>query len=150
MTKGLSEADIVVLYDELIEDILAGIEAQPLDPRDAMDLSVIVAAVNAARKPEGRELVALPPALHSQINEYAKQGMPKGRGRPRSNYLKTLFLESMDDMATERKEALIRSGLVRNKLEASLQAAEEIAVEVRAHGLKRSDETVLKSMSKRR
>ena len=151
--KGFSDSDIAVLYEDTIEEFLAGVEGTTLDPREAMDVSEIVAAVNIERKNRGEELVALPPALHLQINEYAKQGMYKGKGRkyPRSDsFLKKWFLDAMAEMARERKEALEKSGTVKNKLEASFQAAEEIGAEMRAHGLKRSDETVRRDMSKRR
>jgi hypothetical protein len=58
----------------------------------------------------GRELVALPPALHKQINEYAEHGMLKGRGRsrPRDSYLTTRFkqttLSEIAEFACRRKE----------------------------------------------
>jgi hypothetical protein len=148
-----SVADIAVLYDDMIEDMLASLEGMELDPRDALDVSEIVGALNVERKNHGRELVALPPALHLQINEYAGKGMYKGKGRRfprRDSLLKKRFLDTKVEMARERKETLSKSGTVRNKLDASLQAAEEIAAEVRAHGLKRSDETIRREMSKRR
>ena len=151
--KGFSDSDIAVMYEDTIEEFLADIDGTTSDPRDAMDVSEIVAAVNIERKNRGQELVALPPALHLQINEYAKQGMYKGRGRKyprRHSFLEERFLDAMAEMAKERKEALEKSGTVKNKLEASLQAAEEIAAEMRAYGLKRSDETVRRDMSKRR
>jgi hypothetical protein len=153
MNMGFSDSDIALLYDDIVEETLDGIDALALDPRDAMDASEIVAAVNAERSREGRELVALPPSLHKQINEYAKQGMYKGKGRRfprRDSLLKKRFLEAVVESARERKEDLEKSGTVRNKLEALLQAADETAAAVRGRGLKRSGETVKREMSKRR
>ena len=96
MIKGFSNDDKAALYDEPIEDILADIEGVTLDPLDATELSDIVAAVNAERKRQERELVALPPALHRQINAYAKRGMLKGggRSRPRDSRLTRLFKQT--------------------------------------------------------
>lgn len=110
MIKGFSDDDKAALYDELIEDILADIEGMTLDPLDATELSDIVAAVNAERKRQERELVALPPAPHRQINAYAKRGMLKGggRSRPHDSHLTRLFkqttLPEIAEFAYKRKE----------------------------------------------
>jgi hypothetical protein len=163
MKTGFSQIDLYYRYDDIVEDMLVGIDATTLHPRDAMDVSEIVAAVNAERKVRGQELVSLPPAIHLQINEYAKHGMYKGKGpafpRPHSA-LKKQFIEAWQELAKERKEALQKSGefafsdgtvgTIRNKLEALDQAAIETARAMRADGLKRKPSTVKREMSKRR
>jgi hypothetical protein len=151
--KGFSIDETGVLFNDLIEDMLSGLEGIELDPRDAMCVSEIVAAVNVKRKDDGEELVALPPAIHLQIHRYAEQGMYHGMGCKyprRQSLLDKKFVDLMIDMATERKEELEKSGTLRNKLDASLEAAEEIAAKMRAHGFKRRAETVLREMSMRR
>jgi hypothetical protein len=151
--KGFSGEDIAVLYGDSIEDFLSGLDGIELDPRDAMDLSELVAAVNVEREKLGQELVALPPAIHLQINGYAEKGMYHGMGRKyprRRSFFEEKLLELMADEFKKRKEELEKSGTVRNKLDASLEAADEIAAEMRVHGFKRSAETVLREISKRR
>lgn len=163
MTAGFSQSDLFYLYDEIVEDMLGDWDLTTLHPRDALDMSEIVEAVNAERKLRGQELVNLPPALHRQINQYAKLGMYKGKGRdfdrPDSE-LKRQFIDAWKERAKERKEALQKSGeftfpdgtvaTVKNKTEALDQAAIETAAAMRAHGLKRKSGTVKREMSGRR
>lgn len=133
MTKGFSESDIAVLYDDLIEVMLTDIKGTVLEPRDAMDLSEIAAAVNALREREGRELAALPPALHRQINEYAVQGMHKGHGRrhPRNSNRTKLFNETalydIAEFACKRKQERLNAAraLIEQALGAESLAARE-------------------------
>jgi hypothetical protein len=78
--RGFSISEIAVLCGDFIEDMLPSLEGIELDRCDAMCVSEWVAAVNVERTKLGQELVALPPAIHLQINEYAELGMYKGKG----------------------------------------------------------------------
>lgn len=164
MKAGFSQLELWHRYDDILEDLIASIETTTrLHPRDAMDVSELVASVNAERKLRGQKLFSLPPAIHLQINEYAKFGMYKGTGpdfpRPHS-MLKKQLIEDWQEIAKERKDALQKSGeftfadgtvgTIRNKLEAKDQAAIDTARDMRAHGLKRRPSTVKREMSKRR
>jgi hypothetical protein len=143
MKQVWSDDDLSMLFDGSIEDLLLDLSSELEDPRYVMYLSAIVAGVNARREVEGRPLVAMPASLHRLVNQYAERGMPHRRGRQRNSYLKELFIASLAEMARDRKEDLIRTpGAVRNKLEATLQAAEETAAlgaQARVEALDRRD-----------
>lgn len=167
--KGYSDADIAVIYDPLIEEMLAEDWADA-HPRDLLDLSEIVAAVNAERQKHGDPsvypLVALPPDIHRRINEFAPRGMYNGKGqdfpRPQSS-LRSMFLDTFADEAREKKELLLKTGVythpedpdkiktpIAGKTDATNVAATETARIVRDHGIKRKASTMARDMSKRR
>jgi hypothetical protein len=164
--KGYSDADIAVIYDPLIEEMLAE-DWTDAHPRDLLDLSEIVAAVNAERQKHGDPrvypLVALPPDIHRRINEFAPRGMYNGKGqdfpRPQSS-LRSMFLDTFADEAREQNDELLRSGVhtykdgtkstITNKTDARNVAAAETARMVRDHGIKRKASTMARDMSKRR
>jgi hypothetical protein len=164
-TKGYSEADIADLYDDRIEEMLAD-SWMNADPRDLMDLSLTVAAVNAQRQKRGEPLVALPPDVHRQINAFAEKGMYKGLGQRyprRYSALLTEFLDAAADEAREKKEKLVKTGVythpddpektetpIAGKVDATNVAATETARMLRAHGIKRKSSTMVRDMSKRR
>jgi len=106
--EGFSDDDVGILYEGEIEEVDT-FDFTGYDPQDVMDTSVKIAAANVVRKKEGRPLIALPPELHQKINEYARKGMHKGRGRrrPRDSSItkgfKQSVLETTADYALKRK-----------------------------------------------
>jgi hypothetical protein len=110
MKPGFSDEDIAVMYEDVIEDMVAEIDGAKLHPADVTEFSEIIMAVNAERERQGRELIALPPSLHRALNECAKRGMLKGqgRGRPRDSLVEAKFkhmaLNHAAEYACERKK----------------------------------------------
>ncbi|MGL3211654.1 hypothetical protein [Bradyrhizobium sp. BR 1433] len=132
MSGGFSDYDKAVLYDNSIEDMLAAAAEEPLNDREVMFLSDVTAAVNAYRNRKGRKkkLAALPPALHAQINTYAKAGMLKGKGRRRPNesvlarLYKQAGLVEIAEFACKRKEDRLNAS---RKLIAEAEHTESLA-----------------------
>jgi hypothetical protein len=135
--KGFSTTELFNLFDEIIDDVLAD-PWEEVTPKEAVGLSEIVAILNVERKATGRELVALPPWVHLQVNACAKKGMLKGKGRkgqPREALIDFL-IETVLRVANENKYELKDSGAVETLLEAENQALKDAAKTLLEHGMK--------------
>lgn len=138
--KGYSPKEIIDLFDDDIDEIIAGLAEVELTPQEAVDLSELVATLNGVREAVGHELVPLPPALHRQINKCAKRGMRKGggrKGRPSDSLLIGWLKDDVVEQAELRKDELKIPDDVRNLTDAEGRAYEEAADTLRDYGIKR-------------
>ena len=143
-------SDIAVLFDEIIEDILADALGEgEVGPQDAVDLAEIVYAVNVARHAEGRPRVTLPLTVERQLLECAKLGMHKGKGnngRPRDSQAVKLLKDGIVIWANDRKQELLAQGMKQGMTKKAAQGAEDLASKLYGNGVTRAVGTLITKM----